>query len=184
MANLPDIERLVDDWERDAAAKSQRYQAMQAQVEQISLTGTVAGGAVSVTVGHNGLPTAIRMTDGVRSMNPDEIAANVMKAIRKAQSQYPEKMREILAETVGDDDTARHLAETAERNFPDAPEEGPEPPLPPESHRRLYETDEEASTPLPAAPRTPPAPRPPAAPRRPAPPDDDDFGDQSFLRRD
>ncbi|MET8999449.1 YbaB/EbfC family nucleoid-associated protein [Amycolatopsis sp. NPDC004169] len=178
MADLSDIERMVDDWERDAAAKSQRYQAMQAQVEQISLTGTVAGGAVSVTVGRNGLPTGIRMTDGVRSMSPDEIAANVMKAIRKAQSQYPEKMREILAETVGDDDTARHLAETAERNFPDAPQEDPE--LPPERRRRLYETDDEDS----AAPRTPPVPKSPAAPRRPASPDDDDFGDQTFLRRD
>ncbi|MFE0027558.1 YbaB/EbfC family nucleoid-associated protein [Amycolatopsis sp. NPDC059021] len=184
MADLSDVERMVDDWERDAVGKSQRFQAMQEQVEQISLTGTVAGGAISVTVGHNGLPTAIKMTDGVRSMSPDEIAANVMKAIQKAQSQYPQKMREILAETVGDDDAARHIAETAERNFPDAPEEDPEPSLPEEPRRRLYETDEEP--PPPAAPRTPPpAPKPPAAPRRPAPPDDDeDFGDQSFLRRD
>ncbi|WP_410628365.1 hypothetical protein [Amycolatopsis sp. cmx-8-4] len=110
------------------------------------------------------------MTDGVRSMSPDEIAANVMKAIRKAQSQYPDKMREILAETVGDDDTARHLAETAERNFPDPPEEDPE--LPQEPHRRLYETEEEGS-----------GPKPPAVPRRPAPPDDD-FGDRTFSRRD
>jgi DNA-binding protein YbaB len=178
VTDLPDIERMVDDWERDATAKSQRYQAMQAEVEQISLSGAVAGGAVSVTVGPNGLPTSVRMTDGVRSMSPDEIASNVMKALQKAQSQYPGRMREILAETVGDDDTARHLAATAERNFPDAPVEETGPPL--QEHRRLYETDEESSPP----PAVPNAPKPPAAPRRPASSDDDDFGDQTFLRRD
>ena len=38
MADLADVERMVDDWERDAVAKSQRYQQMQAKVEQISIT--------------------------------------------------------------------------------------------------------------------------------------------------
>jgi DNA-binding protein YbaB len=174
VADLSDVERMVDDWERDAVARSQGFQAMREQVGQISLTGTVAGGTVSVTVGHNGLPTAIRMTDGVRSMEPDEIAANVMKAIQAAQAQYPERMRQILAETVGEDDAARHIAETAERNFPDAPEEEPEPEAPAGPQPQLYETDEES------------APKPPAAPRRPAPPDDGDgdFADQNFLHRD
>lgn len=88
MADWGDVERMVDDLERDAVEKSRRYQAMQAQVEQISITESVAGGAVSVTVGHNGLPTDIKMTDGVRRMNPDEIAANVMRALQKAQSKY------------------------------------------------------------------------------------------------
>src|SRR4030081_774842 len=105
MADLADVERMVDDWERDAVAKSQRYQQMQAEVEQISITESVANGAVSVTVGHNGLPTDIKMTDAVRKMTPDEIAASVMRAIQKAQSKYPERMQAILAETVGEDDT-------------------------------------------------------------------------------
>jgi RHS repeat-associated protein len=43
-----------------------------------------------VTVGHNGLPTDIKMTDAVRKMTPDEIAASVMRAIQKAQSKYPD----------------------------------------------------------------------------------------------
>ncbi|MEC3977794.1 YbaB/EbfC family nucleoid-associated protein [Amycolatopsis sp. H20-H5] len=175
MAELPEVERMIDDLERDAVARSQRYGAMQAEVQQIAITAAVANGAVSVTVGHNGLPTAIKMTDAVRGMNPDEIAANVMKAIQKAQSGYPERMREIIAETVGDDSISRHLVETAEASFPDAPEEELE--LPPEPERQLYETAEE----LPSKP-----PKPPAAPRRPTRSggDDEDFSDQSFLRRD
>ncbi|WP_370944391.1 YbaB/EbfC family nucleoid-associated protein [Amycolatopsis sp. cg5] len=176
MSELSDVERMVDDWERDAVAKSQRYEAMQAQVQQISITESVANGAVAVTVGHNGLPTAIKMTEGVRAMTPDEIAANVMKAIQKAQSRYPERMAQIVAETVGDDDTSRHIVATAVDNFPAAPPED-EPVTPEPPRRQLFEAVEEE----PPAPKAPP--RPPR-PARPAPPDDDDFGDQSFLRRD
>ncbi|MFD8497649.1 YbaB/EbfC family nucleoid-associated protein [Amycolatopsis sp. NPDC059657] len=180
MSDLSDVERMVDDWERDAVAKSQRYEAMQSQVQQISITESVANGAVAVTVGHNGLPTAIKMTEGVRAMTPDEIAANVMKAIQKAQSKYPERMAQIVAETVGDDDTSRHIVATAVDNFPaappeDEPQQAPEPP-----RRQLFEAAEEEPPPPPARPAPPAPPRP----TRPAPPDDDDFGDQSFLRRD
>ncbi|QWF84749.1 YbaB/EbfC family nucleoid-associated protein [Amycolatopsis sp. CA-230715] len=179
MADLSDVERMVDDWERDAVAKSQRYAEMQAQVEQISITGSVAGGAVSVTVGPNGLPTDVAMTDAVLGMRPEEIAANVLKAMRKAQSQYPEKMREIVADTVGDDDASRHIVATAEENFPPAPEEDEEPAAEAPGRQLKIETEDDEE---------PPAPKPP---RRPAPGrrrdggDDGDFGeDQTFLRRD
>jgi hypothetical protein len=48
---------------------------MSERVEQISITESVAGGAVSVTVGHNGIPTDVAMTDAVRAMAPAEIAS-------------------------------------------------------------------------------------------------------------
>lgn len=183
MADLSDVERMVDDWERDAVAKSQRYAQMQERVEQISITGSVAGGAVSVTVGPNGLPTDVGMTDAVLRMRPEEIAANVLRAMQKAQSQYPDRMREIVADTVGDDEASRHIVATAEQNFPPAPEEDEEPAPEAPGRQLKIETDAEDE---------PPAPKPP---RRPAPGgrrdggradgDDGDFGeDQTFLRRD
>jgi DNA-binding protein YbaB len=76
---------------------------MAEQVEQVSITESVANGAVTVTVGPNGLPTDIAMTDGVRSMEPGEIAANVMAAIRKAQSRCSERLAAILADVEADD---------------------------------------------------------------------------------
>jgi DNA-binding protein YbaB len=181
MADLADVERMVDDWERDAVAKSQRYQQMQAEVEQISITESVANGAVSVTVGHNGLPTDIKMTDAVRKMTPDEIAASVMRAIQKAQSKYPERMQAILAETVGDDDTTQHLVATAVDNFPPPPAEEEPEPAPETPRRQLFEQAEDEA---PGRPVPPPAPTPRSAPRRPPSDDDGDFSDESFLRRD
>ncbi|MEU4525842.1 YbaB/EbfC family nucleoid-associated protein [Amycolatopsis sp. NPDC024027] len=173
MTEPPDIERLVDDWERDATEKATRYRQMQQQVEQISITESVADGAVRVTVGANGIPTGVAMTGAVRTMSPEQIAGAVMAAMRKAQSRYPEKIREILAGTVGDDATSRHLVEVAERNFP-APEESAEDEaaLPGRQLRVEIEDDGER----PAPPRRPPRSR--------ENDDGEDFGDRSFLRRD
>ncbi|MGC7097220.1 YbaB/EbfC family nucleoid-associated protein [Amycolatopsis lurida] len=185
MADLADVERMVNDWERNAAETSQKYQAMQAEVERISITESVASGAVSVTVGHNGLPTDVKMTQAVLKMSPDEIAANVLRAMQKAQAKYPERLAEITAETVGDDATTRHLVATAVDNFPAPPEEEEPPPAGQPPQRQLYEAEEEAPPAAKAPPAPKPAPKP--TPRRKSGPDDEDgedFSDQSFLRRD
>jgi len=172
--SVADAMRMVDDWERDATEKAARFQRMAEQVEQVTITESVANGAVSVTVGSNGLPTTIAMTDGVRSMEPEQIAANVMAAMRKAQARYPERLAEILAETVGTDDpAARHILAKAEESFPsvaDEPEDG--------DHRageRMNIGNVEEDEPAPPRPGSPP---------RSASADggDEDFGDESIFR--
>ena len=165
---LSDTTRLIDNWERHAEEKAARFQAMSEQVEQLSITESVAGGAVTATVGHNGIPTDIAMTDGVRGMAPQEIAANVMAAIRKAQSRYPARLAEILAETVGEEDPAsQHILATAERSFPPQEEEVAD-----EEPMRFADVEEDEQPPA-APPR----------PSRPAPRDDDgDEGDVTIFR--
>lgn len=148
--SVSDATRIIDNWATEKAAK---FKLMAEQVEQVSITESVANGAVIVTVGHNGLPTNIVMTDGVRSMEPHQIAAHVMAAIRKAQSRYPERLAEILADTVGEDDPAsRHILAKAEETFPAALDEE----LTPAEERMVF-SDVEAGV-------RPPPPRP--APRR------------------
>src|ERR1044072_4093534 len=111
---MADTLRMVDVWERDATEKAARFRTMADRVAEVTITESVAGGAVTATVGANGLPTDIAMTDRVREMSPDEIAANVMAAIRKAQSRYPGALAEIMAETVGDDPAGTHIVAEAE----------------------------------------------------------------------
>jgi DNA-binding protein YbaB len=168
--SVSDATRTIDDWERNATEKAARFKEMAEQVEQVSITESVADGAVSVTVGRNGLPTHVAMTDGVRSMEPSEIAASVMAAMRKAQSRYPERLAEILAETVGEDDPAsRHILAKAEESFPVPDDEEVSAP----QNRMVFadvEDDEE------------PPPRP-APPRRVARQGDDDFGDDTVFDR-
>lgn len=171
--SVSDATRMIDDWERNATEKAARFKLMAEQVEQVSITESVADGAVSVTVGHNGLPTNISMSDGVRTMEPEQIASSVMAAMRKAQSRYPERLAEILADTVGEDDPAtRHILAKAEESFP-APPEDDEVDAP--ENRMVFadvEADEQPPPPRPAPPRRSPAP---------AERGDDDFdGDSVF----
>jgi DNA-binding protein YbaB len=186
VADLSDMERMINEFERNAVQKAQRYQQMQDQVSQISITESVAEGAVSVTVGNNGIPTGISMTDGVRKMSPDQIAANVLKAMQKAQAKFPERLQAIMSETVGEDDTSRHILATAQASFPEPPEEE-EPPARDAPVREMKIGNDTLDEEPPPPPRRAAPPTPPSTPprRRPAPSDDDeDFGDQSFLRRD
>jgi hypothetical protein len=138
------------------------------QVEQITITESVANGAVSATVGHNGIPTDVSMTDAVREMPPNEIAANVMAAIRKAQSRYPGRLAEIVAETVGEDDpAAQHIVATAVQNFPPPPDDPP-----PDEDVPMVFSDMEADEPVP-----PRQPQRPSRPERRADRTDDDPDD-------
>jgi hypothetical protein len=163
---------MVDDWERNAAEKAAKFQAMADRVAEVTITESVAGGAVSATVGSNGLPTNIAMTERVRGMSPDEIAGHVMAAIRKAQSRYPEALAEIVAETVGDDPAGQHILATAERNFP-MPDQG-EPSTAGETGKRIGDVEDDDPVDLPARPS-----RRPSGVRD---EDDGDFGDESVFR--
>jgi hypothetical protein len=69
------------------------------------------------------MPADVRTTDAVKGMSPDEIAANVMRAMQKAQSKYPQRLQEITVATVGEHDTTRHIVATAVEQFPEVPEE-------------------------------------------------------------
>jgi DNA-binding protein YbaB len=172
--SVSDAERMIDDWERHAGQKAARFQQMAEQVEQVSITESVAGGAVRVTVGHNGIPTDVSMTEQVSRMRPEEIASSVMAAIRKAQSRYPQRLAEILADTVGEDDPAsRHLMATAEANFPPLEE-----PDEPDGERLTFDEDHGDDGGSSDA-RSQDG---PTATRR-APGDDDDTGDDWIFRR-
>ncbi|QUF06215.1 YbaB/EbfC family nucleoid-associated protein [Actinosynnema pretiosum subsp. pretiosum] len=111
---------LVDDWERGAQERAAKYEAMREAAERISLTGSAADGAVKVTVGPNGIPSDVVMTDAVSRLRPEEIAAAVLEAMRKAQGGYAAELARIVDETVGQTAAGQHIVATAERNFPQA----------------------------------------------------------------
>ncbi|CRK58289.1 hypothetical protein [Alloactinosynnema sp. L-07] len=128
---LANVQRLVDEWERDAVEKAERYENMRQEVERVSITESAANGAVSVTIGHNGIPSDVTMTDAVSRLRPEQIAGAVLDAMRKAQARYPAELARIMGDTVGDTAATRHILAEAERNFPSA-----EPDDPPAPRRR------------------------------------------------
>ncbi|MCU1687967.1 MAG: hypothetical protein JWQ81_8706 [Amycolatopsis sp.] len=170
----------VDQWVAQAREKAQRYQAMQEAVGQVSVTESSKDGMVTVTVDSAGNPTDLRITDRVRELSGAQVAAAVLTTLRRAQARLPERLGEVMTETIGDDQaTVDTVVGRYREKFPEPPE--PESTEDAVRERPLGRLDEEASPPI-----SPPAPTPPKPARRPRENDDegdDGFEDRSFMVR-
>ncbi|MFF1607764.1 YbaB/EbfC family nucleoid-associated protein [Amycolatopsis sp. NPDC058278] len=166
----------VDRWVAQAKEKAQRYQAMQAAVGQVSVTESGRDGMVTVTVDSAGNVTDLQITDRVRELSGTQVATAVLTTLRRAQSRLPDRLAEVMAGTIGDDQqTVDTIVGNYRAKFPEPEPEEPEPAA--ENVRRLGAIEE-----------TPAEPKPPPPVRR--PPDDDgggggggeDFGGSFMVR--
>jgi DNA-binding protein YbaB len=166
-------EARVDQLVAQAKLKAQRYRAMQQAVERVSVSAASKDGTATVTVDSAGNVTDLRITDRVREMSGDQVAKAVLSALRTAQAKLPDRLGEVMADTIGDDPQTRDTIVGSYRaKFPE-PEPEPGETVPASGIGRLADEPEAA-----------PPPPPPRPPRRPAPPDDDDegFGGPVMIR--
>ncbi|WP_020664683.1 YbaB/EbfC family nucleoid-associated protein [Amycolatopsis benzoatilytica] len=175
--NAEGAEARIDQLVAQAKQKAQRYRAMQQAVEQVSVSAASKDGTATVTVDSAGNVADLRITDRVREMSGDQVAKAVLSALRAAQAKLPDRLSEVMADTIGDDPQTRDtIVGNYRAKFPEPEPEPDEPP--PAAASRIGQLADEPEPP-PAAP----PPRP--APRRPAPPDDDDdegFGGPVMIR--
>ncbi|WP_409463383.1 YbaB/EbfC family nucleoid-associated protein [Amycolatopsis sp. GA6-003] len=171
--NGPGPAARIDQMVAQAKAKAERYQAMQAAAGRVSVTETGKDGLVTVTVDSAGNVTDLRVSDRIRELSGDRIAAAVLGTLRRAQSRLPERLGEVMAATIGDDPaTVDTIVGNYRAKFPEPEPDGPES-ADPGNQVRLGALEEEAGAPEPR-----PARRPAADPGE----GDDDFG-QSFMTR-
>lgn len=160
-------------WAADAQAKAERYQEMQTQVAEVTVTESSRDDVVRVTVGSSGLVTDLRISDRSREMSGAELADLVLTTMRRAQSKITGMVADVMQRTIGDDPAAMaSVVESYQRRFPE-----PEPEPEPVAHTgdedlRIGELTDET-------PRTPPA-KPPQRPR-PKDDDEDEWGDPTIL---
>lgn len=112
----------VDAWVAQAKEKAERYQEMRVQAQHISVTGEE--GPVTVTIDSSGNVVDLRIKDH------DDLASAVLLAMRKTQARLPEKLAEVMAETIGDDpQTIDTVVGNYRAKFPEpVTEETPPPP--------------------------------------------------------
>ncbi|MFE3176958.1 YbaB/EbfC family nucleoid-associated protein [Amycolatopsis sp. NPDC059090] len=173
--NGPGPAARIDQMVAQAKAKAERYQAMQAAAGQVSVTESGKDGLVTVTVDSSGNVTDLRVSDRIRELSGDRIAAAVLGVLRRAQSRLPERLGEVMAATIGDDQaTVDTIVGNYRARFPEPEPDEPESPDP-GNQVKLGALEEEAGA---------PAPKPPPVRRQAADPGDgdDDFG-QSFMTR-
>ncbi|MFC4020406.1 YbaB/EbfC family nucleoid-associated protein [Micromonospora sp. GCM10011542] len=130
-------ERFVASWTAGVSERAARAQALSEQVAGMSATADGADGAVRVTVAASGVPTDLRLDHRVLRWQPDEIAAEILQVMRRAQGRLASQVAEAAAETVGSDsDTARAVVSSYERRFPKQPEDDADDPGPEGNGRR------------------------------------------------
>jgi DNA-binding protein YbaB len=174
-ADPDEAERRIQQWAQGFAEKAQRYQEVQAQTERLRLSASSPDGRIKVTVRADGSVTDLEFTDKIRSMPPNELAAQILSTMHRAQADIASKVGETMAATLGDEDqqTRSMMLDNLRERFPEQPEDEVEE----ETSSKWDGPAEDDETPAPpAAPAAPTA--PPAQPRRPRfeDEDDDEFG--------
>ncbi|MGW3467256.1 YbaB/EbfC family nucleoid-associated protein [Saccharopolyspora sp. NPDC000995] len=181
-------ERMVAQWQERAAEKAEKFGRMQREIEQISVTETSRDGSIQVTVGSNGILQNIQLSENANNRPMAKLGTEIMRAVRAAQAKIPELMQQVVAGTVGlEDSAAQHVLGEARKNFP-------EPPAAEEEAQQRgsgvpemrFGVEEDYAQPWQQQPPQRPTALPPQPPPRPVrrrPDDfDDDFSDRSFLR--
>lgn len=171
-------DRMIDNWTRRVQEQAQRYQAMAARVQEISVTERSPDNVVEVTINSKGLLTGLTIAESAQDKRMAELSAQIMRTVQTAQSRIPELLQQAMAETVGtEDQTAAKVFEEAKKTFPEPPAESESPQ---EEDLELHFGPEEDDV-APEPPASPPPPRPTTRRRSSDGDDDDDFGGRSIF---
>ncbi|MFI7525557.1 YbaB/EbfC family nucleoid-associated protein [Nocardia salmonicida] len=102
----------------DLEQKAQRYGELQGQMAMTSASASSVGGRVSVTVDSTGVPTAIGLGPGTRSMDPDALSAEILACMRKAQVNLRSEVADLVSRVVGEDPAGASILDILAERFP------------------------------------------------------------------
>ncbi|GAB3459637.1 YbaB/EbfC family nucleoid-associated protein [Actinophytocola sediminis] len=165
MASTDEISQLIAEWRSGVSEQAQRFDATRRAIDEVSVTESAAGGAIMLTVGSSGIPTDLRLGEDVGRMKPDQVAAQIMACLRRAQARLADQVSVVVTDTMGDAAGADAVADEYRYRFPPLAEvdEVPLAPLEENANFGLSDIDTElAATQAPAPP--PPANVQPAVP--------------------
>ncbi|MEV8443534.1 hypothetical protein AB0425_39690 [Actinosynnema sp. NPDC051121] len=124
------MERLLAEWRAGVAEQAQRFDAARRAIDDVSVTETAAGGAIVLTVASSGIPTDLRLGGDVDRMKPDQVAAQIMACLRRAQARLADRVGAVVADAIGDAAGGQAIAEEYRNRFPPLIDVTGEPPSP------------------------------------------------------
>jgi hypothetical protein len=159
---MTDPDLLIADYEKKVAEAAQRAERIRDGLTEVRATERSADGRVAVTVDVSGNLLDLRLAD-----EHQELANEIMRTLRRAQSRIADQVQDSLSDVAGPD-TLAELTRQYRDAYPASTEE------PVERKRRTTlrlgaQAEPEETSARPSRP-----PRPPE--------DDGDFGDRNLLR--
>jgi prophage DNA circulation protein len=117
-------------WSAQASGRTEAAATLADRVASLSASATGAGGAVRATVAGSGILTGLEL--GEVKLTGADLAAEIIRVMRRAQAGLVERVTEAVDETVGaDTDTGRAVLDSFAQRFPAEPEAAPVAPVMP-----------------------------------------------------
>ncbi|NUT52035.1 MAG: hypothetical protein HOV94_32785 [Saccharothrix sp.] len=121
MDSPDEVERMITEWRAGVAEQAERFDAARRAIDGVSVTETAAGGAIVLTVASSGIPTDLRLGDGVDRMKPDQVAAQIMACLRRAQTRLADHVGSVVVDAIGDAAGGQAIVEEYRHRFPPLP---------------------------------------------------------------
>jgi hypothetical protein len=141
-SNEDALERRIAEWSEKAAGTVERYRELEQRLGALSITEEGLNGGVRVTVGQSGLVTAMSASDNLVGVQPSQVVAELLAAMRRAQARLAAKVEEVMVEVVGDDtESVSAVVGSFRRAFPEqSDDEGNRDPA--KEHPQNWDEDE------------------------------------------
>ena len=123
--NVDDAEEWVRSWSSQVSGRAEATAALADRVAGLAASASGADGAIKVTVASSGNITSLELEDSVQRYAGADLAAQILRVMRRAQAGLCDRVAEAVDETVGaDTETGRAVLESFAQRFPvdaDAP---------------------------------------------------------------
>jgi hypothetical protein len=127
-----DADDWVRSWSHQMSGCASAATALADRICVLTATATGADRAIRVTVGSSGAVTGLELDDRVRRMTGAELSEEILRAMRRAQSNLVDRVAEAVEETAGTDtQTSRAVLDSYCQRFPPEPDESPASPVMP-----------------------------------------------------
>jgi YbaB/EbfC DNA-binding family len=131
--NLDDAEEWVRSWSSQDSGRAEATATLADRIAGLAASATGGDGAVRVHVNSGGNVTALDLDDRARRLSGADLAAEIMRTMRRAQSGLRERVAVAVGETVGaESETGRAVLDSFTQRFPPVPD-GPVAPVMPAS---------------------------------------------------
>lgn len=108
-------------WAEQLQREADTYRGLHRRMFQLTVTETSTDGMVRVSVGAQGVPTELTLTDRVRGADPARLSAELMTCLRRAQGTRDAQVQDLVTASVPDreDDGAAQILASYRNRFGD-----------------------------------------------------------------
>jgi len=120
LGNDPEAaEEWVRSWSAQVSARAEAATAMADRVAGISASASNLDNSVRVTVAASGVLDGLELDNRTRSLSGPDLAAEILRTMRRAQAKLTESVSAAVKETVGtDSETGRAVIASFQHRFP------------------------------------------------------------------